>query len=532
MYWQKFRPDIYDIVRGNVTLLDEYGVENTHSILRAQTKPYYTIEQLVQKAKSIFASKSEQHNFRSAFTPPHYYSFTGNQLNSLKAKAATILKGIFVNKSNKLSAGQYDIDLKLWGGESIQHQCLPLGYHGTIKPHSDRHCDLPGCILNDTSEPWSRVDGCWHAFHVSCLAEKVGCPLCQSFIRKEISRLANIARNAVTAMAFDKNEPSEKEVSNEKVCVNETSDDEIKTLVMELQAEILELCPPTLSVGDTLTCSVKPKVLRGNHCKVCGHLVKGHTGKDQNRMCPMCPNKICSHEGKLVKCQCDFDNSSSVVSSQAMPLSNSKTVTTDGVLSFYYSKEICQGSFSSRRGSNACTVISLLTGISFLHGELQLPTGKDMPEQVASLYKESIINGNGMYEACDLPDYQFNLSLKDIVNQINLPIKDPGPCKGIMVDGGAEANFDCIVAELAAKPGCKCLVIILNPDHALCLCINDSTIAVFDSHRFSSMHGAVIICADVSKVGNFLSVFHSMMRKSYGCNIAGANYSEIRLNNE
>ena len=65
-----------------------------------------------------------------------------------------------------------------------------------------------------------------------------------------------------------------------------------------------------------------------------------------------------------------------------------------------------------------------------------------MPEQIATLYKENIINGNGMYEACDLPDNQFYLSVTDIVNQINLPIKDPGVYKGVMVDGKGRTNFD------------------------------------------------------------------------------------------
>ena len=131
-YWQKYRPDIFDLVRNYVTLLDEYGVENTHSILRAQTKPYYTVEQLAQKAKSIFASKSEQHNFRSAFTPPQYYSFSGKQLNSLKLKAASILKSIFVKKGNKLSEGNVALDTELWGGETISSQCLPIGYHTNL----------------------------------------------------------------------------------------------------------------------------------------------------------------------------------------------------------------------------------------------------------------------------------------------------------------------------------------------------------------------------------------------------------------
>ena len=179
----------------------------------------------------------------------------------MKVKAATILKGIFVNKSEKLSTGQYEVDQRLRDGNSIQHQCLPLGFHCTIPPHADRHCDLPGCILNDKTEPWSRFDGCWHAFHVSCLAEKVGCPLCQSFVRKEVCRLTKTAKNAVSKTALDScNEQSEKEVSDENVNVSETSDNEITTLVMALQSEILQLCPPPLCVGNTaLICAAKPR---------------------------------------------------------------------------------------------------------------------------------------------------------------------------------------------------------------------------------------------------------------------------------
>ena len=241
LYWQKYRPDIFDIVRNNITLLDEYGVENTHSILRAQTKPYYTVEQLTQKAKSIFASKSEQHNFRSAFTPPQYYSFSGKQLDSLELKAASILKSVFVKKGKKLSEGNAELDSELWGGDTIQSQCLPIGYHAKLQPNCDRYCDLPGCISkNDCTQNWTRFDGCWHAFHEKCLAGKITCPICQSFVKKEISRLAGIAKKAVSSPSADitNDKPSESEVSEENPQVGETSSSEIKSMIETLQSEI------------------------------------------------------------------------------------------------------------------------------------------------------------------------------------------------------------------------------------------------------------------------------------------------------
>lgn len=57
-----------------------------------------------------------------------------------------------------------------------------------------------------------------------------------------------------------------------------------------------------------------------------------------------------------------------------------------------------------------------------------------MSEPVAAFYKKTIINGHGMYETIDLPGDQFNLSVADILSQIYLPVKNPGPYKGIMVD--------------------------------------------------------------------------------------------------
>ena len=470
LYWQQFRPDIFDIVRENITLLDEYGVENTHSILRAQTKPYYSVEQLVQKAKSIFASKSEQHNFRSAFTPPQYYSFTGKQLNSLKVKAATILKCIFVDKSKNLCNGNFDIDSQLWGSEVIPRHCLPLGYHAKIVPNSNKHCDLPGCISNDTSKPWKRFDGCWHAFHDNCVDGKVTCPICKLNIRKEITRLASVAKKAVSNPPFDSsNQSSENEVSDQNPAVSETSNIEVNKAIADLESEILCLSPPSLSVENTALVSVvRQGASRGNHCKICHHVIKGHKGKDKNRFCPMCPDKLCTEKGRSVKCLCEFHSNVTMPPKESCnPLFDSKTVSNDNVTSFFFSKDICQGALSSGEGSRACTVISLLTGISFLNEELHLPVGNNMPEHLASLYRDTIIKGNAMYETIDLPDYQFNLSIADVIGQIYLPIKNPGPYKGLMIDNQALCSFDVIIAEACSRPGLKCFVFILNPDHSL-----------------------------------------------------------------
>ena len=261
--------------------------------------------------------------------------------------------------------------------------------------------------------------------------------------------------------------------------------------------------------------------------------MKGHKGKNKaDKSCSMCPNNCCSSDGKSLKCKCDYHSTTGIEVGQSLPpLEGSTMITSDGVHTFFFSPAICQGALSWSIGSNACTVISLLTGISFLNNEFQLPAGHEMPEKVVSMYKEKIIQGNGMYEIIDLPDNQMNLSIADIAGQIYLPIKDPGNWNGIMVDGQGEDNFSCLVAEAISRPGRKAFVFILDPDHAFCLCIDDNTIAVFDSHRSSVSQGAAILFAPLAKVSSFLFIFHATIRRCYACSIEGANYVDLQLEN-
>ena len=69
----------------------EYLVEYFHSIIRDQTSPHSTPEQITKTCRSVFASKQRQENFRQTFLPPKNYIISRNQLKSSKFKAADIL---------------------------------------------------------------------------------------------------------------------------------------------------------------------------------------------------------------------------------------------------------------------------------------------------------------------------------------------------------------------------------------------------------------------------------------------------------
>ena len=101
LHWGNYSLHLYQLLQNYITVFDEYPVENTHSILRAQTKPSDTADELCRKAKAIFQSKEKQSNFKSFFTSPEQFSFSHNQLQFLKVKCAKVLTDMVKKKLHR-----------------------------------------------------------------------------------------------------------------------------------------------------------------------------------------------------------------------------------------------------------------------------------------------------------------------------------------------------------------------------------------------------------------------------------------------
>ena len=160
-HWGKYAPQLYELLQNHITVFDEYPVENTHSIIRAQTNPYDSAEQLRKKAKSIFQSKERQSNFRSFFTAPKQFSFSQQQLQFLKVRCAQKLSSILM----KMPQSPVQIPLSrnrkpcirinlptISPNDSMKTTVLPLGYHGDNPPQQTKTCDLPECQVLDADE--------------------------------------------------------------------------------------------------------------------------------------------------------------------------------------------------------------------------------------------------------------------------------------------------------------------------------------------------------------------------------------------
>ena len=197
-HWENNVPQLYSLWKKWPTIFDEYPVENTHSILRAQTHQSDTAEQLTKKAKIIFGSKERQMNFRSAFTPPKQFTFSLQQLQFLKT---TIISKIHshpapVSKIVKKRTKYVRLP-DLFGPVDMKYTVLPVGYHSSVEPDESCRCDLSTCCVENHEQPWEFFEGCGHSFHKSCLQEAAFCPLCKQFLSNKVQELATVARNAI-----------------------------------------------------------------------------------------------------------------------------------------------------------------------------------------------------------------------------------------------------------------------------------------------------------------------------------------------
>ena len=80
LYWEKISHPLLLTLKSSFVSSTKYPVEYFHSIIRDQTNPHSSAEEVTKTCRSIFASKHQQEKFRRTFFPPKNYIFSRNQL--------------------------------------------------------------------------------------------------------------------------------------------------------------------------------------------------------------------------------------------------------------------------------------------------------------------------------------------------------------------------------------------------------------------------------------------------------------------
>jgi len=475
-YWGKHSPQLFDLLRNYLAIFDEYPVENVHSILRAQTNPSDTAEELRRKAKSIFHSKDRQSNFRSFFTSPKQFSFSQSQLRFLKMKCAQILTSIIQKiirspgqsfmTTNTRSQQRSSCTLPtMFPNTSTKTTVLPLGYQTEIKPDKTKTCDLPECQISNEDTNWTILHGCSHSFHDICLKGSLSCPLCKEFLQKKVRELGEVAKNAILNPASNNNghascdedtsavDSTDNEGSN---CPNVREMDfgEFDNVIQQLNNEITNLDPPPQPCNthtNPTPChntSIQPPLPKPPHCRKCHHLVRGHTklsNVNLQSICPQCPNNICTPTRDQSTCTCSWHASQNTQSrnhqstsqntqstshqSTMAPRANTSATSIQigerkhmDITEWLLPSTICQSNIhvgGRQNGSNACTVIAVFGALQFLQGLLKIPNQmSDLSHiHVVASYIQIIRKGNEIYDSFHCPVSQPNLDVRQVMQK-------------------------------------------------------------------------------------------------------------------
>ena len=204
-HWKSKYNELYEQFSTWPTIFDEYPVENTHSIKRAQTQLSDTADKLQQRPKGIFQSKTKQANFRSNSTPPKHFNYSQQQLQCLKVRCAEFLTNTFIAISNHIGSASSFMRRKtkhfhlphIFGEAEVKSAALPLGFNTKHEPNQDCKCDLHSCIVDSDDQPWKIYQGCWHSFHVKCLNGANFCPIGHGFLETKIKELGKAAQDAI-----------------------------------------------------------------------------------------------------------------------------------------------------------------------------------------------------------------------------------------------------------------------------------------------------------------------------------------------
>ena len=532
LFWMVTFPEIYQIFCNYITITDEYGVENTHSIIRSKTKSFDSVAQLIKKVKTIFHDKRNLQNFQSSFMPPKNFTFSQKNIDTLKGKTANILIEKFKEIATKM---QQDDDepsttdrkkLQEAFGESFNSpHVLPLGYQSPTPPNDKCRCDMPGCqYYQQECLDWKIIEGCWHSFHLICLKGRNYCPLCKSHLAKEIRRLGKKAQEGIFGQDqgndTDHQEHEDIDADDDNDNPAEVADqgfDHAKlTELQNIRPKIPGIVAPSTNVRPSNQPTEKP-----SHCKTCGHVVKGHKRpKNQLNKCPLCPGQICSANGCQITCDCQWHQP---VVQEAEPLlvSAEKTIT---VFSFPESQS--QATLSTTQASNACTPISLLIS-SAVYSNTMPELSLNNPKEIQDFYVNKIKQGNLLYDIIDQPVQQPNLEVDEVLESIKMPVKvGPGGFIGIM----DLPQFKTELERMFDNKENMSAVMITPPDKSFTLCKTQNKLVLFESHHHY-LRGSLIAFTDSQNIEDFCDYVNNMITNDWKKSLQFSNLTPIVIDN-
>ena len=208
-----------------------------------------------------------------------------------------------------------------------------------------------------------------------------------------------------------------------------------------------------------------------------------------NISCNFCPNTTCISTPSPSPCTCEWHKANKInnrkqQAPQPVPQTSHLTVIGNHYLDvseWLLPPHICQSMIGGRQtGSNACTIISMLTGLHFLEESLPIPKQLQDLSHTIPVYSQLIFKGNHIYSSFNLPPQEPNLDVKQVLDKKDENLQN----LAMITDNGFFSPQDLgdYIEQYHRHNPKFAAVLIVPSDKSMALCFNQAVMCLFESH--------------------------------------------------
>ena len=314
--------------------------------------------------------------------------------------------------------------------------------------------------------------------------------------------------------------------------------DEFNNVIRQLNNEIASLDPTSQPL---ITCNYSHNTTTSEssskappHCRKCHHPTRGHSRSNNSQVkCPHCPQNLCTEnsDSGFSRCTCSWHRNQNQTQSvtqaastqQINVIRNQHMDVTEWLLPSY----ICQSTIGGRLdGSNACTVIAMLTASHFLENTISIPQQLQDLKVLIPIYSHLIFKGNHIYSSFNVPAQQPNLDVKDVLHYNH----DSFQKIKLIADVGIFTTEDLknYLTSYQQQNQKFAAVLIVPPDKTMVLCFHQTSICLFESHRHGHQ-GGIIASSSSGNTSNFVRYLETMVVRDWQTQLQGSNIAVLGL---
>ena len=190
---------------------------------------------------------------------------------------------------------------------------------------------------------------------------------------------------------------------------------------------------------------------------------------------------------------------------------------TDWLLPSY----ICQSTIGGRlNGSNACTVIAMLTASHFLENTISIP------QQLQDLKVLIPMDSHLIYSFFNVPAQQPNLDVKDVLHYNH----DSFQKIKLIADVGIFTTEDLknYLTSYQQQYQKFAVVLIVPPDKTMVLCFHQTSICLLESHKHGHQ-GGILASSSSGNTSNFVRYLETMVVRHWQTQLQGSNIAVLGL---